>query len=1144
MSDSIARDMNAHATDASGNVLPTVAPPATPPLPPDPVAPLVPPPGYEILYEIGQGGMGVVYHARDCALNRPVALKFLQKRYANDPAAAARFHYEAQITGQLQHPGIPPVHQVGTLPDGQPFLAMKLIQGRTLDELLSEQGPGAGRWLGVFEAICQAVGYAHSQNVIHRDLKPGNVMVGAFGEVQVMDWGLAKVLTSTPVAVNEADPDATQPPQPAQTAPELTRAGSVLGTPAFMPPEQAIGAINRLNRRSDVFGLGGILCVLLTGKPPFVAADAESTRQLAARAKLDDVFARLDGCGAEPELIALAKQCLSAEQEVRPADGGVLAGAVAQLRQEAEDRARKAELDRARIQVQADEQRKRRRLMMVASGMVIAVLLAGVVGTMMGLLGADRARREEARQKEQAEEARDLARQRYQLALDTFNQMVFAIQKKLETRSGTQDLRKDLLENARRGLRTLLREAERQGNPDSTLVWSHLRMGDVELILGHTQAARQEYETGHGLAQSLAQAGPRNAQAQRDLNASFNKLGNVALQMGKTKEALTYYRKGLEVCQFLAQADPTNAEAQRDLSISFNLLGDVMVQLSKTKEALEFYEKDLEISQRLAQADPKNVQAQRDLSFSFEKLGNVMVQLGKTQEALEFYQKRLGVHQRLAQSDPRNAQAQRDLFISFNKLGDVMLQLGKTKEGLEFYEKHLEISQRLAQADPKNVQAQRDLSVSFIKLGNVMLQLGKTKEALEFYEKDLEISQRLAQADPRNAQAQRDLFVSFEKLGDVMLQLGKTKEALEFYKKDLEISQRLAQADPKSAQAQRDLSVSFEKLGNVMVQLGKTQEALAFYQKRLEVHQRLAQAASPKNAQAQRDLSISFFKLGNVMLQLGKTKEALEFYEKDLEISQRLAQADPRNAQAQRDLSCSFEKLGDVLLQLNKTKEALEFYQKVLEVRQRLAQADPKNAQAQMDLFISYQKLGSAEKAQQDYDKAGAWFARGRAVLLPWHQKNLLVGQTKNYLALVDSEIAFCKDAEKATGSLDFVFEHKPEQIAALLDIRVRALLTQNKLADTSATAQRWAEWAEKQQKDRDDQCYKAACALALCAAASEAKQKDVLVARAVAMLTGLRERGYFKVAARVAHFKGDKDFAGVREQPGFRAFARTLEGE
>src|SRR5262249_18026385 len=156
--------------------------------------------------------------------DREVAVKLLQDRYPADSTTAERFQEEARITGQLQHPGIPAVHQVGTLPDGRPYLAMKLVKGRTLAELLAERkgsppapregsrplaeregyNPDRTRFVAIFKQVCQAVGYAHAHQVIHRDLKPQNVMVGAFGEVQVMDWGLAKVLT--PAGRRSADP--------------------------------------------------------------------------------------------------------------------------------------------------------------------------------------------------------------------------------------------------------------------------------------------------------------------------------------------------------------------------------------------------------------------------------------------------------------------------------------------------------------------------------------------------------------------------------------------------------------------------------------------------------------------------------------------------------------------------------------------------------------------------------------------------------------------------------------------------------------------------------------------------------------------------------------------------------------------------
>ena len=328
---------------------------------PDDDGPPVAPPGYELLEVVGRGGMGVVYRARDIALDREVAVKLLLDRYAPDSPTAARFLDEARITGQLQHPGIPAVYQVGTLPGGRPFLAMKLIKGDTLDALLKANAPMDA--LAVFGAVSQAVGYAHAHGVIHRDLKPANVMVGAFGEVQVMDWGLAKVLASRERERPESDPDATQ-----GAATEIrtqrdsdtpfTQHGSVLGTPAYMPPEQAAGEHDKVDARSDVFGLGGLLCVLLTGQPPFVGKDSESVRLSAVRGKTEDAFARLDASSADPGVIALCKRCLAFEPADRPATADEVANAVSELRRAADDRAKQAERDSHADMVRTAERRR------------------------------------------------------------------------------------------------------------------------------------------------------------------------------------------------------------------------------------------------------------------------------------------------------------------------------------------------------------------------------------------------------------------------------------------------------------------------------------------------------------------------------------------------------------------------------------------------------------------------------------------------------------------------------------------------------------------------------------------------------------------------------------------------------------------
>jgi len=330
--------------------------------------------------EIGRGGMGVVYRATDTLLGREVAIKMLQGHLGAGHPAAERFLNEAQVTGQLQHPGIPAVYDLRLLPDGRPFLAMKLIKGHTLEELLDgrpEAATDRGCHLAVFEQVCHAVGYAHAHGVVHRDLKPGNVMVGRFGEVQVMDWGVAKVLSAIPVVVAPPEAHASTEIRTGRDGSSSTQAGSVFGTWAFMPPEQAGGEVERIDQRADVFGLGAILAVILTGQPPYVGPTPDAVRLLAIRGQVGDCLARLDASGAEPELVALCKRCLAFEPADRPADAGEVAREVADFRAAAEQRARAAELEQAKTQAEAREQRKRQRVQLALFA-ALAVLVVGV----------------------------------------------------------------------------------------------------------------------------------------------------------------------------------------------------------------------------------------------------------------------------------------------------------------------------------------------------------------------------------------------------------------------------------------------------------------------------------------------------------------------------------------------------------------------------------------------------------------------------------------------------------------------------------------------------------------------------------------------------------------------------------------------
>jgi serine/threonine protein kinase len=302
---------------------------------------------YRLDGEIARGGIGAILKGRDTDLGRDLAIKVLLDVHKDKPEVVQRFIEEAQIGGQLQHPGITPVYELGQFADRRPFFSMKLVKGQTLSKLLAErQAPAEdrGRFLGIFEQVCQTMAYAHSRGVIHRDLKPANIMVGAFGEVQVMDWGLAKVLPVGAVADEKKSRLKQQGQSIIQTlrsgvgsdAPGMagsvgsqTQMGSMMGTPAYMPPEQALGEIDQLDERADVFGLGAILCEILTGKPPYAGDDGTLVLRLATRGKLGGCFERLDACGADAELIALAKHCLELEPNDRPRDAGALAERVA-----------------------------------------------------------------------------------------------------------------------------------------------------------------------------------------------------------------------------------------------------------------------------------------------------------------------------------------------------------------------------------------------------------------------------------------------------------------------------------------------------------------------------------------------------------------------------------------------------------------------------------------------------------------------------------------------------------------------------------------------------------------------------------------------------------------------------------------------
>jgi tetratricopeptide (TPR) repeat protein/tRNA A-37 threonylcarbamoyl transferase component Bud32 len=763
--------------------------------------------------EIARGGMGVIYHATDTALGREVAVKVLQDKYGPDSGGARRFADEARITAQLQHPAIPPVHDLGTLPDGRPFLAMKLIKGDTLDVLLKqspsplpgEKGRGAvdrGRYLAVFEQVCQALAYAHAHDVIHRDLKPANVMVGAFGEVQVMDWGLAKVLTARPAETTDSDETraGTQVLSLRDSDESFTEVGSVLGTPAYMPPEQAVGAVGKVDRRSDVFGLGAVLAVILTGQPPFAAASAETVRVKSAQGKVEECFARLDGCGADPELIALCKRCLAPEPADRPADAGAVARAVADLRAAADERARRAELERVRVEgekaaaeARALERRRRRRLWLGAAAALVLAALAGL-GAVLAVEA--KANRDLTAANVRERQANAQTRANFQLARQAVKE--YCVRVSLDPRLKQADLsqlRKELLETAAR-FHDRFKEQE-SDDPDvqAERAYAYFELGFIANLIGSADEAAGHYRQALALWQQLVEAHPDQPGYRHGLASCYNDVANLYAKIGRPAEAEDAYRKCLALQQALADADPGDRAQQIKVASAHSNLALWLARRELYPEAEEHYGKALTILQALVDADRDNADYLRALADARHKLGFLYSWTSRGRQAGEAYQQALAIRQRLHQDHPQDARYQEDLAFSCVNLGQWYRNVDEPRKAEESLRQAVDLFQNLADVYPSVPDYQQDLANAVRNLALFYQANRQTQQAGEAYQRVLGIQEPLVKRFPANLHFAVELAGTYCNMGRRLTQNGNPQAALEWFDRAVAKLEEVGQRD-------------------------------------------------------------------------------------------------------------------------------------------------------------------------------------------------------------------------------------------------------------------------------------------------------------------------------------------------------------
>jgi serine/threonine-protein kinase len=938
-----------------------VTPVNLPDFPAMPVATAAPPARLQLVGEIARGGMGAVLKGRDTELGRDIAVKVLLETHQGTAELARRFVEEAQIAGQLQHPGIVPVYELGAFADGRPYFTMKLVEGQTLAALLAARRDVAAdrpQLLGIFGQVCQTLGYAHSRGVIHRDLKPANVMVGSFGEVQVMDWGLAKVLceggaTDEAKARQQAEASVIRSARiQKEGTPEVgshTRAGSVLGTPSYMAPEQARGEVDLVDERADVFGLGAILCEILTGRPPFPGKEAEAQRK-AQTAQLEDAYTRLDGCGADGELIAWARRCLAPDPRDRPRHAGEVAEQMTAYQHAVAERLRRAELEQAAAKARAAEAKAtaaaERRARQRSVGLAAAVLALMVVSAGGGLWAqwvASEKREAAGRQRQAVEAALEklpgLLRQwRWQEA-DT---VLGEVDRHLGE-AGPADLRG--------------RAVQARADLDLAVRLDAIRLRRATLVAGGLdyQMADRDYAAafaevgvaGQGNAEEAA-ARVRDSAIREQLVAALDDWALAARDEkrrpwllgvaryadpddwrnrfrdarvwrapaaleGLAKELLRDEVKlqaqsppllvalGLALVEGKGDAVPLLTEAWRcypnDFWLSFEL-GNALCRAKKWREAVGCFRAALALR-------PATVAVSNNL-------GVALKEMGQTDEAIREYHRARAL-------DPRCAEVHNSLGAALATKGQLDKAIEEFRTALALDDKHAAAHTNLGsslkakgQLDEaikehrKAIELDPRLAPAHRNLGSALDHKGLLDEAIQEFRKALAI-------DANDSTAHNDL-------GAALRDKGRPDEAIQECRKALEI-------DPRNARAHYNLGVVFEDKR-------QPDEAIREYQKAIELDSK--HAPSHNN-------------LGKVLRAKGHVDEAMQEFRKAIELDPSLAQP--------------HFNLGNTLAARRHLDEAIREFRASLEI-------DPKLAVAHVSLGSVLHGKGRVDEAIREWRKA------------------------------------------------------------------------------------------------------------------------------------------------------------------------------
>ena len=779
---------------------------------------------FRILRPHAKGGLGQVSVALDQELNREVALKEIQPQYADELVSRERFLMEAEITGGLEHPGIVPVYALGHAADGRPYYAMRFVKGdslRAASEAFhradnpNRTNPGARQLalrhlLGRFIDVCNAMEYAHSRGVLHRDLKPGNIMIGKYGETLVVDWGLAKVAGAEEIVSDEP----TLRTSSALSSSVQTQAGSAVGTPAYMSPEQAAGKLDELGPASDVYSLGATLYHLLCGKPPFereaallILEKVSQGRFPKPRTVVAEMPKALEAICVKAMALDAAKRYQSPRALADDLEHWLADEPVAALPETPSQRtARWFRRHRAWVQaaviallaitaisltaaVLINESRHNEQLARLAAkeNEQLAVRNAEAAERNEALAiahektaaeNAEAARRnsEEARQNaavalanekraklsaEAAERSAEAAKQQFRQTVTSMLSLGVQLEQRLKNRLGTaadpeaQALSQEALQVVSDNMAGMAKILQASGVTDFAMANIHDQMGDLFVKLGRGAEALQEFEDGRLVVQEVVAQRPEQDLARANL-ALFNmKIGKTHLDVyDDAQTGLTYFLKARELQREIMdhpqRGNFTPADHRRLVSRYEIPSGVAELRLGHPRPAREHFRAALDLRRGWLELSPDNVEAYSYISECYLWLGTVAWHLGDADGVDVNFGAGLRVCSELAGRFPKAVSFLGDLADVYGSFGDAQLRLGKTAEAGASYAKSLDSLRPVIAANGDDMGPQALLAQTLERQALLAETTGDAARAKTLYDEARALRDTLARLDPQN----------------------------------------------------------------------------------------------------------------------------------------------------------------------------------------------------------------------------------------------------------------------------------------------------------------------------------------------------------------------------------------------------------